>query len=194
MTDAPSRSSRSPWLAPLVALIATSLACIVYLRWQGRIWHCAQGDFQLFSFDANSPHNSQHFLDAYAFSHVLHGVLFFGALWFTRGKLSLPWRFFLACAIEWAWECLENSPIIIDRYRAVTVSLGYEGDSIVNSFGDMLSCALGFFIARWLGLWKSIAFFFVVEFALLFWIRDNLTLNVLMLTFPIDAVRTWQGS
>jgi hypothetical protein len=177
----------------MVAFVAMSIACVGYLRWQGRIWYCAQGDIQLFSFNVNSPHNSQHLFDAYAFSHVLHGVIFFGALWFTRKKLSLPWRFFLACAIEWAWECLENSPIIINRYRAVTVSLGYEGDSIVNSFGDIVSCALGFSIARWLGLWKSIALFVLVELALLLWIRDNLTLNVLMLTYPIEAVRKWQA-
>lgn len=166
---------------------------VVYLRWQGRVWWCQQRDWSPISLRVNSPHNSQHLFDAYSFSHVLHGVLFFGILWLFRRKLSLPVRATIAAAIEIGWEMLENSPIIINRYRSATVSLGYNGDSIANSLADVASFVLGFFIARKLGLWRSIAVFIAVELVMLWLIRDNLALNVLMLLWPIDAIRKWQA-
>ena len=166
---------------------------IIYLRRQGRVWWCEQGDWFPISLVVWSPHNSQHLLDAYSLSHLLHGIIFFGALWLFRARISLSWRFVIAAAVEIGWEILENSPIIINRYRAATVSLGYEGDSIVNSIGDVISFACGFWIARKLGLWWSVAAFLVIELGMLFWMRDNLALNVLMLLWPIDAIRKWQS-
>ncbi len=177
-----------------MALIGTLLVvAVVYLRWQGRVWWCACGKWYPISLNVNSMHNSQHLLDPYSLSHVLHGILFFGLLWFFRRKVSLSWRFAIAATVEIAWEMMENSPIIINRYREATISLGYSGDSIFNSLGDIGSFIVGFWIARRLGLWKSITAFIVIELLMLWWIRDNLTLNVLMLLWPIDAIRRWQA-
>ena len=131
--------------------------------------------------------------DAYSFSHILHGILFFGLLWLFRRWLSLNMRAAIAAAIEIGWEMLENSPIIINRYREATVSLGYTGDSIANSLGDIASFVFGFYLARKLGLWWSAAVFVVVELTMLWLIRDNLALNVLMLLWPIEAIRRWQA-
>src|SRR5262249_54327049 len=130
----------------------------------------------------------------YSLSHVLHGILFFGLLWLFRRRLSLNVRAAIAACIEIGWETLENSPIIINRYRAATVSFGYTGDSIVNSLGDIISFMAGFYIARKLGWRASVAIFLAVELLMLWLIRDNLTLNVLMLLWPIDAVRKWQAA
>lgn len=166
---------------------------IVYVRWQGRVWWCACGRPYPVSLHVNSMHNSQHVLDAYSLSHVLHGILFFGLFWLiARRRLSFAWRFIAATAVEVIWEMMENSPIIINRYRTATVSLGYTGDSIANSLGDILSFMAGFYLARRLGLWRSVILFLAVEMFLLWWIRDNLALNVLMLLWPIDAIRRWQ--
>jgi len=173
-------------------VLALLILAVIYLRWQGRIWWCACGKPNPISLRIDQ-HNSQHLFDAYSLSHVLHGVLFFGLLWLFRRRLSLPVRAAIAASIEIGWELLENSPIIINRYRAATVSLGYTGDSIINSLGDVLSFVAGFYIARKLGLWWSIAIFISVELLMLFLIRDNLALNVLMLLWPIDAIRKWQS-
>jgi hypothetical protein len=181
------------WSRPVAFAIALLLLAVIYLRWQGRVWWCACGQWYPVSLRVNSPHNSQHLFDAYSLSHVLHGILFFGLLWLLRGRLSLGMRASLAATIEIAWEMLENSPIIISRYRAATVSLGYTGDSIANSLADIASFVAGFYVARKLGLWWSVAIFLAVELLLLWMIRDNLLLNVLMLLWPIDAVRKWQG-
>lgn len=177
-----------PWLALSLLLAAT----LVALRFEGRIWWCACRTPTPFSTDVNSSHNSQHLLDAYSFSHLLHGVIFFWAIHLLVPRMKVGWQLFIALVIEAGWEVLENSPIIIERYRATTASLGYSGDSIVNSAGDVLSCALGFVVARAIGWKGSIALFIAVELVMLYLIRDNLTLNVLMLTFPIDSIRRWQ--
>jgi hypothetical protein len=177
-----------------VVLIAAVLGlAVVYLRWQGRIWWCECGGWSPVSVVVHSQHNSQHLFDAYSLSHVLHGILFFGVLWPFRKYLSLNTRAAIAAMIEIGWELLENSPIIIDRYRAATISLGYAGDSIANSLADVFSFVVGFYLARKLGLWWSVAVFIAVELLMLWLMRDNLTLNVLMLLWPIDAVRKWQA-
>lgn len=177
----------------LILFFSVVLLAVAYLRWQGRVWWCQQGDWSPISIVVNSPHNSQHVFDAYSLSHVLHGVLFYGFFWLLRRRMTLSWRLLAASAVEIAWEMLENSPIIINRYRAATISLGYEGDSIINSLGDVASFLVGFYIARVMGLWWSIAVFVVVELAMLWIMRDNLALNVLMLLWPIDAIRRWQA-
>lgn len=168
------------------------LATVVALRASGRTWWCACRQPIPFSTQVASSHNSQHLLDPYSFSHLLHGLIFFGVLQLLAPRLAVAWRMIIALGIEAAWEIVENSPAVIERYRAATASLGYSGDSIVNSTGDVLSCVLGFWLARQLGWWKSIALFVIVEVGMLFWIRDNLTLNVIMLLHPIDAIRRWQ--
>jgi hypothetical protein len=178
--------------AAVFTAIAMLALAISYLRWQGRVWWCGQGDGAIVSFVVNSPHNSQHVFDAYSLSHVLHGIAFYGLFWLFRSRVRFAWRLVLATAVEVAWEMMENSPVIINRYRAVTISLGYEGDSITNSLGDVLSYLIGFFIAARIGLKWSIVAFIAIELAMLWWIRDNLALNILMLLWPIDAIRKWQ--
>jgi hypothetical protein len=178
---------------PILIVLALIVLAILYLRWQGRVWWCECGSAKPISLVVQSQHNSQHFLDAYSLSHLLHGILFFGLFWPMRKWLSLNTRAALSACIEIGWEVLENSPIIINRYREGTVSLGYSGDSIANSIGDIVSFVAGFYIARKLGLWWSVAIFLLVELLMLWLIRDNLALNVLMLLWPIDAIRKWQG-
>ncbi|HEY2251595.1 MAG TPA: DUF2585 family protein, partial [Planctomycetaceae bacterium] len=166
-----------PWLAIVAVLIATA----IQLRRQGRTWWCSCGRPNLWVGDVHSAHCSQHLLDPYSFTHVLHGLAFCGILAWALPKLLPNWRLFLAVAIESLWELLENSQLVIQRYRAATIALGYEGDSIVNSLSDVVFCAVGFVLARRLGLRRSIILFVLTELILLALIRDNLTLNVLML-------------
>jgi hypothetical protein len=180
--------SRAAWV--VLAMLAVAGG---YLRWQGRGGWCEQRDWSPVSLPVYSPHNSHHLFDANSLSHVLHGVLFFGVLWLVRRRLSLNVRAAIAAGIEIGWEMLENSPLVIERYRKATVSLGYTGDSILNSLGDVASFVLGFYLARKLGLWRSVALFVAVELLMLVMMRDNLALNVLMLLWPIDAVRKWQA-
>jgi hypothetical protein len=178
---------------PLLMIALAIVIAVIYLRWQGRIWWCACGRWNPVSTVVKSEHNSQHLLDPYSLSHVLHGILFCGVLWLFRRRIGPWWRFAIASFVEIAWEMLENSPIIINRYRAATISLGYTGDSIFNSIGDIASYMAGYWVARKLGLWWSIAIFVTTELLMLWLMRDNLTLNVLMLLWPIDAVRRWQS-
>lgn len=184
---------REKKVGPAVVIAGMLVVAVVYLRWQGRVWWCEQGDWWPVSFKVNSPHNSQHILDPYSFSHLLHGVLFFGFFWPFRARMSFWWRLVAATAVEVAWEMMENSPFIINRYRTATIAVGYEGDSIINSLGDVLSFVAGFHLAERLGLWKAVLVFLVVDLAMLAMIRDNLALNVLMLLWPIDAIRHWQA-
>lgn len=168
-------------------------AMVLLLHLQGRIWWCACGGLDVWNGQIFSSHTSQHFFDHYSFTHVLHGVVFFGLAWVLFPRTSYGWRMWCAVFLEALWELLENSPIIIQRYREATIDKGYMGDSIGNSVADLVSCAVGFAIASRLGLKKSIAFYIAVEVILLFWIRDNLTLNVVMLLFPIEAIKQWQA-
>lgn len=136
---------------------------------------------------------SQRVADVYSFSHIIHGMLFYGFLWFVFRKMPLKYRFLIALLIEGGWELLENSPIIIDRYRSATIALGYAGDSVLNSVCDIGMMALGFLIARWTKVWVIICLIIIMEVGCLLWVRDNLTLNVLMLVYPSQSIRTWQS-
>lgn len=138
-------------------------------------------------------HNSQHLIDAYTFTHVLHGLLLCGVLWLLSDRLSSQVRWIAAAAIEAAWEILENTPLIIDRYRAATISLDYYGDSIANSVFDLLACMTGYAIASQLRWYYVFALGCVVEVALLMTIRDSLLLNVIMLVYPSEAILHWQS-
>ncbi len=146
--------------------------------WDGNIW---------------GSENSQRVADAYSFSHIIHGIIFYWLLWLIARRLPVKYRFLIALCVEGGWELLENSPIIIDRYRAATIALGYVGDSVLNSVCDILMMAFGFVIARFSKVWISVALIIVMELGCLFWIRDNLTLNVLMLVAPVESVKTWQS-
>jgi hypothetical protein len=169
-------------------LIATALQ----LHSQGRLWRCSCGHIYLWAGDVWSSDNSQHLLDPYSFTHVLHGIVFFWLLAWTAPWLSFGWRLLIALAIEAAWEVGENTEFVIQRYRETTMALGYTGDTVVNSVGDILLCALGFYLAYRLGFRRSLALLVATEIVLLLWIRDSLILNVIMLVYPIEAIKLWQ--
>jgi hypothetical protein len=179
--------------APLAASAGAGVLMIAALWFLGRVWWCKLGDYAIYINEAwNSSHTSQHLFDPYTFTHVLHGVLFFWLAGLLFPKLTVAWRFFIANFVEAAWEILENTNFIIEKYRENTASLDYFGDSIANSVGDWIACAVGFWIAFKLGYWRSLAFFLLVEIILLFWIRDGLLLNILMLIYPLDSIKQWQ--
>ena len=178
---------RSGWVV-LSGLVLT----VLLLRSEGRIWWCACGRLNFWDGDIWSAHNSQHVFDPYSFTHVLHGLLLFWLLAWVFKRMALKWQVTLAILLEAVWEVLENSPFIIQRYREATIGQGYTGDSIVNSLSDVLCCAAGVLLARKLGFRLALALFVIVELALAWIVRDNLTLNILMLIFPIDTVKQWQ--
>jgi hypothetical protein len=186
-----SKAAITPW--SIAWLLGLLVATVVALRWEGRRWWCACGNPTPLSSDAWGSHNSQHFLDPYSLTHVEHGVIFFAAVLYCFPAWSAPKRLVWATVIECGWEIWENSAFVIDRYRTATAALGYQGDSVANAVGDILACIAGYLMARWLGLWRSVAFLVMTEVLLLFWIRDNLTLNILMLAWPIDAISKWQA-
>jgi hypothetical protein len=189
MTDAPKSQYRSlPFL--LSILVIGLMVCV--LSAEGRIWWCKAGDGAIYINDAWSSHTSQHLFDPYSFTHVLHGVMYFWIGWLLFSKLSTNWRFLIAIIAAASWEVLENSSFIIEKYRENTASLDYFGDSIVNSIGDVLCCALGFWITVKLGRWRSLVFFILVEIVLLLWIRDSLLLNIIMLIYPSEGLKHWQ--
>lgn len=177
-----------PWLTISVLV---GLA-VLLLHSQGRSWLCTCGYVLLWAGDIWSSDNSQHVFDPYSFTHVLHGVVFYAALAWSLPRLKSSWRLAIALAIEAAWEVLENAEFIIQRYRETTLALGYNGDTIINSLTDILLCALGFSLAQQLGLRRSAILFVATELALIFWIRDSLILNIIMLIYPIEAIKAWQ--
>ena len=159
----------------------------------GRLVFCKCGSIAIWSGNIWSNQNSQQLADPYTLSHILHGVLFYGLLWLTLGKrVPVGMRLVLAVFMESGWELLENSSFIIDRYRATTISLDYYGDSILNSMGDILAMVLGFQLARFLPVRICVVGAIAVDLFLLYWIRDNLTINVIMLIHPIEAIKHWQ--
>ncbi len=179
------------WLTAGGALIAVQA---LLLRAMGRVWICKCGYVKLWHGVVRSSENSQHISDWYSFSHVIHGFLLYGGLTLISGRrLSTGAKLALAILFEAGWEVLENSPIVIDRYRAATISLDYYGDSIVNSVSDVLFCVLGFALARRLPVPVTVALAIAMEVLVGYAIRDNLTLNVIMLLHPVDAIRAWQA-
>jgi hypothetical protein len=156
-----------------------------------RLW-CACGSPMPWSWDIWSSHNSQHLIDPYAFTHFLHGLIFYAVLrWALRGRWPLA-RVLLALAIELAWEIGENTDTVIQAYRDSTISLNYYGDSLLNSLGDVAALALGYLAAARIPVWLSLALFAAIEVGLLLAIRDSLLLNVLMLLYPVPALKAWQ--
>ena len=179
-------------LAPGIAMTLTSVVMALLLWFEGRLLLCACGYFSFWIGDTCSSNNSQQLSDPYSFTHILHGFLLFWVVLLLFRKLAPAWQVCIALALEAAWEVFENTPFVIDRYRAGTAALGYTGDTIVNSLGDLACALLGFLIARKLGLRWSIVVFVIVELILVVWIKDGLLLQILMLVFPVEAIKMWQ--
>lgn len=178
---------------PLALIAGALLAMAATLHGMGRVFLCTCGRVRLWAGGVHTPDNSQQLSDWYSFSHIIHGMIFFGLLWLVARRLPLLWRLNIAVLIECGWEILENSPLIIDRYRQATIAIGYTGDSILNSLSDVAMMALGFLIAARLPWRRTVALALAMELMTLVVIRDNLTLNVVMLAWPIEAIRHWQA-
>ena len=176
-------------------LIVGVTALILWLM--GRPFICTCGTVELWHGELNTAEDSQQLLDWYSFTHVVHGVLFYWALWLLAkwfGWLKpIRVRFLAAMLAESLWELIENTPLIIERYREATIALGYMGDSVINSVSDIICMAIGFALAMRLPVWVTVAVVVAMEVALLLVIRDNLALNILMLLFPSEAIRSWQA-
>ena len=178
------------WFAACGAVL---LIQIIAEYMMGRTPICTCGYIKLWEGSVNSSGNSQHISDWYTPSHIIHGFIFYGVTYLLlRGK-PIAMRLLLALVIESGWELLENSPVIIDRYRTATISLDYYGDSVLNSVSDILSMVLGFIIARLAPVWLTVTSALAMELIVGWLIRDNLTLNVIMLLWPMDWIKAWQG-
>jgi hypothetical protein len=176
----------------IAAFIIIAAAAAVELA-MGRHPVCTCGTIDLWVGSRDSPKTSQMLVDWYSFSHVVHGLLFYAMLWLFFRRWSLERRFLIGVFIESAWEVVENTPMVIDRYRETTAALGYSGDSVINSAFDILMMCVGFIAARRLPMWASIALVVALELIPLFVIRDNLTLNVWNLLAPNPALQAWQS-
>ena len=188
-TELTSRQRRL-WLGAAIVILLVLTA--LQLRSQGRLWLCACGELYLWAGDIQSAHNSQHLFDPYSFTHLLHGLAFFWVLTLAAGRFSSELQVGLTVLLESVWEVLENSRFIIERYREATIALGYEGNTIVNSVADIGICTGGFLLGVYLGLRRSIVLFAATEVVLAFWIRDGLLLNIVMLIYPFEAIKSWQ--
>jgi len=180
-------SRRNTIIIALALIIGTALIELA----MGREPICKCGVVRFWGV-ANSPENSQQIADWYTPSHIVHGLLFYAATGLIPG-LHLRWRLLLAIFVEVAWEIAENSSWIIDRYREATIALDYYGDSVLNSVSDVLAMLIGFWLASRLPVWASVLTVIALELLALAVIRDNLTLNILMLLHPLESVRQWQA-
>jgi len=180
-------------LWPLLACVAVLTAAAFELRVQGRLWLCDCGHVRVWVGNAWSTETSQQLFDPYSFTHMLHGFVLCGLLVLLLPRANWRWRAVLAITAEALWEVFENTEFVINRYREATAALGYNGDTVVNSLGDVLACAAGALLARRLGLVKTLLVFALTEVVLLFWIRDSLLLNILLLVYPSETVKAWQA-
>jgi hypothetical protein len=179
-----------PARATVAALLMLAAAAAILLA-MGRPPICTCGTIELWG--PVGPRQSQMLVDWYSPSHVVHGFLFYAALHLAARSWPVERRFLIALFVETAWEVIENTPAVIDRYREATIALGYSGDSILNNLSDIAMMVVGFLAARRLPLWASVAIVLLLEIVPLVVIRDNLALNVWMLLAPTDAIRDWQA-
>jgi hypothetical protein len=181
-------------LSPTVVVVGIILLTAAYLLLIGREPICKCGYISLWHGEVVSAENSQHLTDWYTPSHIIHGFLFFGALWLVARRMSLGWRLAIATLVECAWEIVENSDAVIERYRTVTISLDYYGDSVINTVFDVIAMILGFWLAAKLPVWATVALIILFEVGTMWIIRDGLALNVLMLLYPLDWIAQWQAA
>ena len=181
---------RNRWL--IAAALAVPLVVAAAEFAMGRLPFGPDGRMGLWEGNIWSSEQSQRFADPYTFSHLIHGMLFYAILWLVARRTPVRARFIAAIVLEGAWEVLENSPIIINRYREATIALGYVGDSVFNSVSDILFAAIGFLFAWRVRPWVTVAVILAMEIGTALWMRDNLTLNIVMLIHPIDAIKDWQ--
>lgn len=193
------------WLPWVIMLLVTAGAAAIMHWLEVRMWWCDEpdGGGRLWISDVWTSHCSQHLADPYSITHVSHGLIAYAVFWAITRWRGLPmtperrrewgpWVMTIAVALAAGWEVLENSDFIINRYREETMSLDYMGDSVANAVGDILSCALGYVLAQRLGVLFAVGMFIVTEIVLAVMIRDNLTLNVIMLVRPVEAIKAWQ--
>ena len=178
---------------PVAIAAAAIAATAVVLHLMGRIWICKCGYVKLWHGVVVSSENSQHLSDWYTPSHIIHGILFYALFTWLMPRASIATRLTFALVVECAWEIFENTSFIINRYREATISLDYFGDSIINSAADIAAMVIGFFLAARLPVWASIAIIVFFEALTTYLIRDGLALNILMLVWPLEAVKAWQG-
>jgi len=180
------------WTKIVLFTITTMALLAVIELAMGRSFFGPDGKFGLWESSIWSSENSQRLADAYSFSHFIHGMAFYGLLWLMARKIPMHQRLLMALVLEAGWEVLENSPIIINRYREATAALGYTGDSVLNSMSDVLMMASGFLFAFQFKPVVSLVTAVVMEIGCALWVRDNLTLNIIMLIHPVQAIKTWQ--
>jgi hypothetical protein len=183
-------SRRYGWI--IASVVAVFVVTAGAELWMGRLPLGPDGRFGLWEGDIWSSEQSQRLADPYTFSHTIHGMLFYACLWVVARTLPVRRRFLFALILEAAWEMLENSPVIINRYREVTIALGYVGDSVFNSLSDIFFAGLGFLFAWRARVWVTILVIVVMEVGTALWVRDNLALNIIMLVHPVEAIKAWQ--